>query len=118
VGSDLIASWNSNGWWSAQARVGDILGRLVGAGPGQVLAGDSTSINLFKCYVAALRMRPRRRVVVADPASFPTDLYVLQGVSSLTGCEIVWRHHGGAAVLPTGERGGARRAVAGGLPHR
>jgi kynureninase len=88
-GSDLIASWNSNDWWSAQARIGDALGRLIGAGPGQVLAGDSTSINLFKCYVAALRMRPGRRVVVADPASFPTDLYVLQGVSSLTGCEIV-----------------------------
>ncbi len=88
-GSDLIASWNSNDWWSAQTRIGDALGRLVGASPGQVLAGDSTSINLFKCYVAALRMRPGRRVVVADPASFPTDLYVLQGVSSLTGCEIV-----------------------------
>jgi kynureninase len=88
-GSDLIASWNSNDWWSAQGRVGDALGRLVGAGAGQVMAGDSTSVNLFKCYVAALRMRPDRRVVVADPSSFPTDLYVLQGVSELTGCEIV-----------------------------
>jgi kynureninase len=88
-GSDLIASWNTNDWWSAQARIGDAVGRLVGAAPGQVLAGDSTSINLFKGYVAALRMRPGRQVVMADPASFPTDLYVLQGVSSLTGCEIV-----------------------------
>jgi kynureninase len=88
-GSDLIASWNSNDWWAAQARIGDALGRLVGAGAGQVLAGDSTSVNLFKCYIAGLRMRPGRTVVVADPASFPTDLYVLQGVSRLTGCEIV-----------------------------
>jgi kynureninase len=88
-GSDLIASWNTNDWWSAQTRIGDALGGFVGAGPGQVLAGDSTSINLFKCYVAAVRMRPGRRVVIADPASFPTDLYVLQGVSALTGCEIV-----------------------------
>jgi kynureninase len=88
-GSDLIASWNTHDWWSAQTRIGDALGRIVGAGPGQVLAGDSTSINLFKCYVAALRMRPGRTVVVADPASFPTDLYVLQGVSALTTCEVV-----------------------------
>jgi kynureninase len=88
-GSDLIQSWNTHDWWGAQTRVGDAIGRLVGAGPGQVLAGDSTSINLFKAYVAALRMKPGRRVVVADPASFPTDLYVLQGVAGLTGCEIV-----------------------------
>jgi kynureninase len=88
-GSDLIASWNTHGWWTAQTRVGDALGRLVGAGPGQVLAGDSTSVNLFKCFVAALRMRPGRGVVVADPESFPTDLYVLQGVSRLVDCEVV-----------------------------
>jgi kynureninase len=88
-GTDLIASWNTNDWWSAQSRIGDRLGRLVGAAAGQVLAGDSTSVNLFKCYVAALRMRAGRSVVVCDPSSFPTDLYVLQGVSALTGCEVV-----------------------------
>jgi kynureninase len=88
-GTDLIASWNTNDWWSAQSRIGDRIGHLVGAAPGQVLAGDSTSVNLFKCYVAALRMRPGRPVVISDPSSFPTDLYMLQGVSSLTGCEIV-----------------------------
>jgi kynureninase len=88
-GTDLIASWNTNDWWAAQSRVGDAIGRLVGAGPGQTLAGDSTSLNLFKAYVAALRMRPGRRVIVTDPGSFPTDLYVLQGVSRLTDCEVV-----------------------------
>jgi kynureninase len=88
-GTDLIASWNTNDWWAAQSRVGDAIGRLVGAGPGQTLAGDSTSLNLFKAYVAALRMRPGRRVIVADPGSFPTDLYVLQGVSRLVDCEVV-----------------------------
>ena len=88
-GRDLIASWNTHDWWGAQQRVGDAVGRLVGAAPGQVLVSDSTSVNLFKCYVAAARMRPGRRVVVSDPGVFPTDQYVLEGAAAIAGLEIV-----------------------------
>ena len=88
-GRDLIASWNTHDWWGAQQRVGDAIGRLVGAAPGQVLVSDSTSVNLFKCYVAAARMRPGRRVVVSDPGVFPTDQYVLEGAARMAGLEIV-----------------------------
>lgn len=90
-GQDLIASWNTNGWWQAPVEAGDAVGRLVGAAPGQVLVADSTSVNIFKATVAALRLRPGRRVVVTDPDSFPTDLYVLDGVARLTGIEVVRR---------------------------
>ncbi|KQX66895.1 kynureninase [Angustibacter sp. Root456] len=88
-GHDLIASWNSHDWWGAPLRVGDAVGRLVGAAPGQVAVGDSTSVNLFKCYVAAARLRPGRTVVVSDPGVFPTDQYVLEGAASLAGLQIV-----------------------------
>ena len=88
-GHDLITSWNVHDWWGAPARVGDVLGTLVGAAAGQVVVGDSTSVNLYKCYSAAARMRPDRAVVVTDPASFPTDLYVLASVAQAVGWRVV-----------------------------
>jgi kynureninase len=88
-GQRLIRSWNEADWWGAPERVGDVVGRLVGAGPGQVVVSDSTSVNLFKVFVAASRMRPGRRVVVTDGGSFPTDLYVLASVARLLELEVV-----------------------------
>jgi len=103
-GTDLIASWNSHDWWDAPLRAGNAVGRLIGAAPGQVAVGDSTSVNLFKCYVAAARMRPGRQVVLSDPGVFSTDQYVLEGAARLAGLQIV---HAGPDDMPAvlAERG-------------
>jgi kynureninase len=83
-GGDLIRGWNA-GWYRAPVRVGDKIGELLGAGPGQVVVGDSTSVNLFKLAMAALAMRPERQRIVSDVLNFPSDLYVLQGCCRLLG---------------------------------
>lgn len=87
-GRDLIRGWNA-GWYEASRRIGDQIGRLVGAGSGQVVVSDSTSVNLFKLAVAALSLRPGRERIVSDVLNFPSDLYVLQGCIDLLGN----RHH-------------------------
>jgi len=86
-GNGLIRSWNTAGWFELPARLGDKLGRLIGAGPGQVVVTDTTSLNLFKALAAALRIQqqtaPQRRVIVSERDNFPTDLYMIQGMIDL-----------------------------------
>ncbi|RUX30349.1 kynureninase [Mesorhizobium sp. M2A.F.Ca.ET.042.01.1.1] len=79
---DLIRAWNTAGWFDMPVKLGDRLGRLIGAAPGQTVVCDTTSINIYKVLHAALAMRPDRPVIVAEGDSFPTDLYMAEGVSS------------------------------------
>lgn len=79
-GQDLIRSWNSAGWIDMPARVGAKIAPLIGARPHEVIACDSTSVNLFKLISAALALRPDRNVVLSEPGNFPTDLYMIEGL--------------------------------------
>jgi kynureninase len=88
-GRELIGSWNANGWWELPVRVGDRIGSLVGAAPGQVLCGDSTSVQLFQALVALARMRPERGTLVTDGANFPTDQYLAESAARLLGLRLV-----------------------------
>ena len=79
-GRDLIRSWNTAGWIDLPARVGAKIAPLIGARPHEVIACDSTSVNLFKLISAALAIQPGRKVVLSEPGNFPTDLYMIDGL--------------------------------------
>lgn len=79
---DLIRAWNTAGWFEMPIALGDQLGRLIGAAAGQTVVCDTTSINIYKVLHAAMAMRPGRSVIVAEGDSFPTDLYMAEGVAS------------------------------------
>ena len=84
-GGDLIQSWWKNDWVGMPRSLGDKIGRLIGAAPGQVVVADSTSINIFKALAAGLALRPDRRVILHETATFPTDGYIAQGLARLLG---------------------------------
>jgi kynureninase len=84
-GQGLIKSWNSAGWWDLPTRLGDKIARLVGAGAGEIVATDSTGINLHKVLAAALSLVPERRVIVMEGSNFPTDNYMAQGLVAQLG---------------------------------
>ncbi|MFF4318304.1 kynureninase [Streptomyces sp. NPDC001568] len=89
-GELLIRSWDESGWWTAPERIGDRIAPLIGAGPGQVTVGDSTSVNLFKALVGAARLAaPGRTRMLVDAATFPTDGYIAASAARMTGLEVV-----------------------------
>ncbi|SFU42260.1 Kynureninase [Polaromonas sp. YR568] len=83
-GQGLIRSWNSAGWFELPQRLGNKIAQLIGAAPGEVVATDSTSINLYKVLSAALHIAaqdaPARKVIVSERSNFPTDLYIAEAL--------------------------------------
>jgi len=92
-GTGLIGSWNSAGWMELAPRIGDKIARLVGAGPGECVAADSTSVNLFKVLSAALAITrvdaPQRTLIVSERSNFPTDLYIAEATAAERGLQLV-----------------------------
>ncbi|MER7914529.1 hypothetical protein ABTY23_33190, partial [Streptomyces sp. NPDC096068] len=85
-----IRSWDESGWWTAPERVGERIAPIVGAAPGQVVVGDSTSVNVFKAVVAAARLAgDGRDEILVDATTFPTDGYIAQSAARMTGHRIV-----------------------------
>ena len=87
-GTILVRGWTESGWMESPGRVGDRVGELIGASPGEVLVADTTSVGLFRLMTSVLRARTQRRVIVTERSNFPTDLYIASGVADLLGLEV------------------------------
>lgn len=87
-GNEVVTGWSH---WIDEAQVaGDLLGRAVlGAGPGQVLVCDTTSVNFYQLCVAAIKSRPGRKTIITDAANFPTDRYILKGIAEQFGLNLI-----------------------------
>jgi kynureninase len=84
-----IRSWTESGWWTAPERIGDRIAPLVGAAPGQIVVGDSTSVNVFKALVGAVRLAGEGRdEILVDATTFPTDGYIAESAARMTGCTL------------------------------
>ena len=92
-GQGLIRSWNSAGWFDMPQRLGDKIAQLIGAARGEVVATDSTSINLFKVLSTAISIAaqdtPQRKILVSESSNFPTDLYIAEALCKERGLKLV-----------------------------
>lgn len=86
-GINLIQSWNTSGWWNLPITTGDQVAQLIGAKPNETVITDSTSVNLYKVLVSAVRIQQQKnqnkKVIIAEKDAFPTDLYIIQGFMDL-----------------------------------
>ena len=84
-GEQLIRGWNSAGWYVQPRKVGDRVGKLIGAANGTVVMGDTLSIKVYQALASALELNPKRKVVLSDSGNFPSDLYMAQGLIGTLG---------------------------------
>lgn len=89
-GGRLIRGWGE-GWMNLPTNLGDRIAKAaLGARPGQVVVGESTTVVLYKLARAALDARPGRRTILVDTDNFPTDRYLAEGIAAERGCQLRW----------------------------
>ncbi len=87
-GREVVTGWSH--WVDEAQPIGDLIGRsALGAGPGQMLACDTTSVNFYQLALAAINARPGRKTIITDAANFPTDRYILDGIAKQLGLNLI-----------------------------
>jgi kynureninase len=105
-GEGLIGSWNDAGWYEATGRVGKQIASLIGAKANEVMACDSTSINLFKVLCAAAQALPKRKIIICEEGNFPTDAYITDGAAAVFGKQVLLANQDNIAekILQAGQQ--------------
>lgn len=88
-GKLLITGWNKAGWMVQPSAVGDRIARLIGAEAGSVVMGDTLSIKVYQALASAMKMNPKRRVILSDTGNFPSDLYMAEGLCHTLGPDYI-----------------------------
>ena len=98
-GDGMIASWSNAGWFDSPIRVGNKIAPLIGAADGEVIVGDTTSVNIYKALCAALHLNKGRKIMLAEKRNFPTDIYMMQGISAFSNNELITKTVEPEAIL-------------------
>ena len=87
-GPEVVTGWSH--WVDEAQPTGDLLAAAaLGAGPGQTLVCDTTSVNFYQLCLAAIHARPGRKTIITDAANFPTDRYILDGIAKQFNLKLV-----------------------------
>jgi kynureninase len=89
-GVGLIRSWNTADWMRLPNRVGNKIARLIGAKDNEVMAVDSTSVNLYKALnvAATLQKGSGKTVLLTERDNFPTDIYIAEQIAQQFGLRV------------------------------
>ena len=71
-----IRAWEE-GWWEMPVTVGDLIGTIIGAGPGDVVLQQNVSI-CQAIVLSCFEWTAKRNKIVSEEMNFPSNLYIYQ----------------------------------------
>jgi kynureninase len=81
-----IRAWEE-GWWQMPVEVGSLVGRIIGAEPGEVVMHPNVSTCL-SIVLSCLEWSGERNRVVSEGLNFPSNFYNLHGLERL-GAQVI-----------------------------
>ncbi len=79
-GGKLIKGWNESNWMEQPLTVGNKIANIIGGDKGSIVAGDTLSIKTYQALAAAIKLKPKRNIILTDIDNFPSDIYIAEGL--------------------------------------